>query len=497
MLILQKFNKNNSMKGFALLILLLFIGIETYSQKEEVEKFVSEFVNDHDLHHASISITIRDHDGNIIGGENNYTSLPTASTAKLFATASALEILGSDYKAKTRVYVEGEITSEGILNGNIWIRGGGDPTLGSKYFNDASKKDDFIDEWVKAISSKGIKGIKGAVIADASEFGYLSTPDAWTWNDMGNYYGAGPSGLTVFDNTVEYHFKTNKYSGGTSEITKISPPVIGLRVINNVTSANISYDNSYIYGAPYSLDRIATGSLPMGRSDFIVKGSLPDPELTVGELLYDALLDKGITCQEGVRPMRSMPEVKPDYTKMSLVHTQYGQPLQEIIKLTNYKSINLFAEHLVCLIAYEKGMVGSVNNGIDFISNYWSSKIDTKGLYLTDGSGLSRSNGISSAHLTDLLQYMHNKSKYSKEFYASLPVSGESGTLKSLCKNETGHGRIHAKSGTMNRIKSYAGFIESSTGKHFTFAIIVNNFEGSTSNIKHKMEILFNKLSAL
>ena len=163
----------------------------------------------------------------------------------------------------------------------------------------------------------------------------------------------------------------------------------------------------------------------------------------------------------------------------------------------NYKSINLFAEHLVCLIAYEKGLVGSVNNGIEYISNYWESKIDTKGLYLTDGSGLSRSNGISSAHLTDLLQYMHNKSKYSKEFYVSLPVAGESGTLRSLCKNEKGHGKIHAKSGTMNRIKSYAGYIESSTGKHFTFAVIVNNFEGSVSSVKKKMEVLFNGLSTL
>ncbi len=485
------------MKGFALLILLLFIGVHTHAQQHEVKKYVTEFIDDHDLHHASISITIRDHDGNLIGGENNFTSLPTASTAKLFATASALEILGPDYKPKTRVYIQGEVTSDGVLNGNVWIRGGGDPTLGSKYFNEENQKDNFIQGWVKAISSKGIKQIKGAIIADASEFGYLSAPDAWTWSDMGNYYGAGPSGLSIFDNTIEYHFKTSKYNGGKSEITRISPTVTGLNVINNVRSENINYDNSYIYGAPYSLDRIATGTLPIGRSDFIVKGSLPDPELTVGVLLYEALLDKGITCQENTRTMRNMQQVTPDYTKMNLIHTENGPALNEVMKITNHKSVNLFAEHLVCLIAYEKGMVGSVDNGVKLIKKYWESKIDTKGLYLTDGSGLSRTNGISSAHLTDLLQYMHNKSEYSKEFYDSLPISGESGTLRSLCRNQQGHGRIHAKSGTMNRIKSYAGYIESSTGKHFTFAVIVNNFEGSSSNIKHKMEVLFNQLSVL
>jgi D-alanyl-D-alanine carboxypeptidase/D-alanyl-D-alanine-endopeptidase (penicillin-binding protein 4) len=484
------------MKGFVLLILLSFIGIEAYSQKNEIEKVVAEFVDNQELNHASISITIRNHEGDIVGGENNFTSLPTASTAKLFATASALEILGPDYKAKTRIYIEGIISEDGILNGNVWIRGGGDPTLGSKYFNETAHKMDFILAWTKAIENAGIKQIKGAIIADASEFGYLSAPDAWTWNDMGNYYGAGPSGLTVFDNTVEYHFKTSKYNGGESEITALSPPVNRLRIMNEVKSANINYDNSYIYGAPYSLDRIATGSLPIGRSDFIVKGSLPDPEQTIGEILFDVLLDRGITCQEEVHAMRNMKNINPDYSKMSLLHTEYGQPLNEIIKLTNYKSINLFAEHLVCLIAYEKGMVGSVNNGIEYISKYWESKIDTKGLYLTDGSGLSRSNGISSAHLTDLLHFMHNESEYSKEFYASLPVSGESGTLRSLCRNQPGQGRIHAKSGTMNRIKSYAGYIESSSGEHYSFAIIANNFDGSISSVKKKMEKLLNSLSA-
>jgi len=485
------------MNRFALLILLLFIGSKSYSQKDEIERYVNDFIVSEELTNASISIAIRDDEGKIIGEKNNLTSLPAASTAKLFATASALEILGPNYKAKTRIYIEGNITTEGILNGNIWIRGGGDPTLGSKFFNEPNSKMDFLQRWIEAIESAGIKRITGGIISDASEFGYLSAPDAWTWNDMGNYYGAGPSGLTVFDNTLEYHFKTSKYNGGLSEILEITPNVKGINIFNEVKSENISYDNAYIYGAPYSLNRIATGSLPIGRSNFIVKGSLPDPELAIGELFFDALLDKGITCLEEVMTKRNMSNQIPNYSLMELIHTEYGQSLEEIIRITNHNSVNLFAEHLVCLIAYEKGMIGSVINGIRYITKYWNSRIDTRGLYLTDGSGLSRSNGISSTHLTSLLQYMQNQSKYSKEFYNSLPISGKSGTLRSLCLNQPGHGRIHAKSGTMNRIKSYAGYVESSTGKRFSFAIIVNNFEGSSSGIKKKMESLLNKLSAL
>lgn len=497
MLILKKFTKKYGMKHLVFAILITVIQLNGLGQDQQLTQWVNDFSSAQSLNHGSVSIAIRDKDGVIIAGKNQETSLPTASTAKLFSTASALEILGPDYKAKTRLYIEGDITKEGELNGNIWIRGGGDPSLGSKYFHDDEDRLTFLAQWAEKIKAHGIKKINGAVIADASEFGYVSAPDSWTWNDMGNYYGASPSGLTVMDNTLEYHFKTSNYQGGKTEITEIQPPIDGLKIINEVTSENIKYDNSYIYGAPFSLDRIATGSLPMGRSDFVVKGSLPDPELAIAQMLAEELLSKGVTTSELAKAKRQFHDLKIDYSQMKLIHTETGASIQEIITLTNFKSINLFAEHLLCLIAYENGQIGSVNNGVKFSMNYWKGRINTDGLNLTDGSGLSRSNGISASHLTALLHYMNTTSKYKDLFYKSLPVSGESGTLKSLCKGQKGEGKIHAKSGTMNRIKSYAGYIESGSGKHYTFAIITNNFEGSVSGIKREMEVLLNSISGL
>lgn len=483
------------MKHLVLLILLVVTQINVFSQDKQLEEWVNEFASSSTLSNGSVSIVIRDQNGEIVAEKNAATSLPTASTAKLFSTASALEILGPDYKAKTRIYVEGNITPEGELNGNIWIRGGGDPSLGSKYFNDDDERMQFLKEWAKVIKENGIKKINGGIITDASAFGYVSAPDDWTWNDMGNYYGAAPSGLTLLDNIVEYHFKTSSYEGGQTELLETVPAIEGLNIINKVTSENIKYDNCYIYGAPYSLDRIATGGLPMGRSDFVVKGSIPDPELALARWLDQELMIKGIHTSELPKGKRQFSQVNVDYSKMKLIHTEYGATIQDIITLTNHMSINLFAEHLICLVAYENGEIGSVHNGVNYCLNYWKNKINTDGLYLMDGSGLSRSNGISASHLTDLLHYMKTKSKFKSEFYESLPVSGESGTLKSLCRNEKGHGRIHAKSGTMQRIKSYAGYIESSSGHQFTFAVIANNFDGSVSGIKREMEYLFNKIS--
>lgn len=485
------------MKWLLNLSLLLVLQWNVHAQEQQIEQWIQSFVSGETMKHASVSITIKNEQGEKVGQYNSVNSLPTASTAKLFSTASAIEILGPDYKPKTRLYFDGQIDTSGILNGNIWIRGGGDPTLGSKYFNDKSEQDKFLKDWAKLISEKGIKQINGAIIADASEFGYVSAPDSWTWNDMGNYYGASPSGLTVFDNIIEYHFKTSANDGGSTTITELSPKISMLQVRNEVKAANIKYDNSYIYGAPYSNVRIATGTLPAGRSDFVVKGSLPDPELTVANLLYDELLEIGITTSEPAKAVRLLGDLKRDYSAMRLIHTEYGKSIKEITKLTNHKSINLFAEHLLCLIAYEKGDIGSVNNGVKYIQQFWKQKINTEGLYITDGSGLSRSNGISSEHLTSLLHYMNTRSANKDVFYKSLPVSGESGTLLSLCKSEKGHGRIHAKSGTMSRIKSYAGYIESVSGTKYTFAIIVNNFDGSATAVKKKMEPLLNNISGL
>src|SRR5690606_5948853 len=122
----------------------------------------------------------------------------------------------------------------------------------------------------------------------------------WVWGDMGNYYGAGPAGLTIFDNLCVLHFKTGKNEGDPTELTCITPHVPGLNVINYVVSANSDKDNAYVYGAPWSYDWFVQGSIPKNKEDFDVKASMPDPEL-VAALEFDyALEQRGIDVQYAV-----------------------------------------------------------------------------------------------------------------------------------------------------------------------------------------------------
>lgn len=479
-----------------LVIIYCFIGFQSFFAQNSVQNAVNSFAASPEFENAGISFMALDlTSGEQIAAHNSDLSLASASTAKLFSTASAIELLGPEYQPETRIYIDGTIEKDGNLKGNIWIRGGGDISLGSKYFNEEGHEKDFLLKWVDTLKKMGIKSVTGAIYADGSEFGYEGVPDGWSWNDMGNYYGAGPSGICLFDNMLRMDFKTGA-AGTKTQLLSTFPSVPNLTFHNYITSENVSGDNSYIFGAPFSLDRFGTGSLPVNLAHFEVKGSLPDPEFQLAYELYQQLDAGGVKVSEGAKSVRQLDmQLKNRYqTGYKLIYTYKGVKIKDIATQTNMKSINLFAEGLVCLIGYKMGGFGSTEEGIRQIEKYWNSKFSFSGLYLKDGSGLSRSNGISAQHYCDLLKAM-SISKNHQVFFSTLPVAGKSGTLTGLCKDQPGQGRVVAKSGTMSRIKSYSGYINSKSGKKIAFAITVSNFNCSSSAVVTKMEKILNTLA--
>lgn len=180
------------MKIVSSFLILSLLTINFVFGQNKVQTAIDQFAASSDLKSASISFNVIDlSTGTTVASYDPNRGIPTASTAKLFSTATALEVLGENYRPETRVYTDGILDSSGILAGNIWIRGGGDPSLGSKYFCDKGHERDFLRAWADSLKKKGITQIQGGIIADASEFGYNGAPDGWNWVDMGNYYGAG------------------------------------------------------------------------------------------------------------------------------------------------------------------------------------------------------------------------------------------------------------------------------------------------------------------
>lgn len=489
------------MRKICVVAFLLLGTIVSFASEGELQKAIDNFANKPDLKQASISFLAVDLSNNqVVAQYDPKRLLSPASTTKLWSTAAALELLGANYKPKTELFYTGKLENA-VLNGSIVIKGYGDASLGSTHFGSRDNMRQFLNSWADSVWNLGIRKITGYVVADASSMGYFGVPDGWSWSDMGNYYGAFPSALSLFDNMMELFFSTSAKVGGTSTIVKTNPVVPNFVIQNYVLSEAITSDNAYVYGAPYSNYAFVTGSLPLNKTAFIVKAAIQNPEWLFAFEFHTALTQKGIEITNNplangsVEPQEQaiLKQIKSE--KQVLFLTQHGPSLQQFAEIINFKSVNLFAEFLPCWIALEKNGLGYHKDGMKLIQDFWSAKVDIAASRINDGSGLSRTNAISAQNFVDMLGYMH-KSK-NDAFEQSLPVAGESGTLKSLCKGQAGQGRIKAKSGTMSKVKSYAGYVYTKSGKKMAFAIIVNNHANSSASLKTQIETVLNAMASL
>ncbi len=471
-------------------LILLFFGYDSFSQiagANSIQKAIDELIKDPSLKHASVSFLVKDIDKDtIIAAHHPSNSLIPASTMKVITTATALQLLGSYSNFKTYLQYDGYIDSNCTLHGNIYIKGGGDPTLGSRFF----KSPYLIEEWSHKIANLGINKIDGKIIGDASYFTYEYVPSTWSWGDMGNYYGTGISGLSIFDNTTHLYFNSGPTKGDPTEIDCFEPYTPDMEIRNAVRSWTTNKDEAYIYGAPYDGLRTVKGNIPLESENFDVKGSMHEPAYTAAFELEASLWRNGIAVLKSATTTRRMENEASLINENRINFDTINSPsVSKIIYWTNLISNNLFAEHLLRHIGVQKYKNGSVFSSTLAVSNYWKNKgLLSTGFYMNDGSGLSRSNAVSAEHLVEVLTYMKKKSKYSKTFYSSLPTAGKTGTLKSIGRKTKIQGNLRAKSGTMTRIKSYAGYVKSASGKNLCFAIIVNNHTCNGFQIKKKLE---------
>ena len=469
------------MKHTSPLIVLFSFAIQLVFSQTQVEQLIKNSL----LENANISLLVRNlKTGETVSELNQQKAAVTASTMKVITTATFLEMYGPDFRFETRLEIDGRIEKDSTLNGNLYIRGGGDPTLGSAKAGDK----DFLEKWVAAVKKAGIKKINGGVIADPGLFDQQVINPKWTWEDMGNYYAPGIHGISYLDNTYQLFFNSGK-AGKLTETIRTEPAIKGLVIDNFVKSANISFDNAYFYGAPFSYHRFVTGEIPANKSGFVVKGDIPDPALLLAQHFSEKLIASGAVITD-------TPTVKSNIScRKFSIYTHLSAPLSEVITETNIKSNNHYAEYLFKYIATRTQEIGTFEEAIQNIRAFWKSKgLPVDELFQADGSGLSPVNAVSARFFVELLTYMQNKSKYADVFYKSLPVSGESGTLKSFLDKTSLQGKVHAKSGTIARVKSYVGYIEC-PDKTLVFALLINNANGTSREVTKKIEEILLQVS--
>lgn len=478
------------MKRF-FIIILLFSSFLSVAQQNSYPAFLTEFTQNKLVKNASVSLFVADKTGKELLSTMPQLCVTPASVLKLVTTATAIEMFGGDFKFKTIIWANGEV-SNGILNGDLIITGGGDPTLGSEYLFKNGGKKKFLSEWVHLIKQAGIDSISGNIISDPSVYADQDVPQTWIWEDMGNYYGAAARGIAVYDNTFELIFNTSENVGGTTEVARTTPEIPGIELQNEVTSSSENRDNAYVFGSPYDSFRVIKGTLPRGRNGFAVKASTPDPALLLASELRKILADSSVFVSGNIENRKVISADKIDSTKIII---EWNSPsLAEIIEQLNHESVNLFAEHLCKHIGLAVKGVGSTNDGTAAIVEFWKSKeIDTENLFMADGCGLSRFNALTAKTLVEILNYM-KQSKWYSAYEKSVPLTGLQGTQKFYFQNSILKGKARAKTGSMTRVRSFAGYMTTQSGTEISFAIMVNNFSGPSSNLLREMEKLMESI---
>jgi D-alanyl-D-alanine carboxypeptidase/D-alanyl-D-alanine-endopeptidase (penicillin-binding protein 4) len=482
---------------FYFLFLIPFLS--SYGQNKALEELTASLDNlkrDNTLVNASWGFCLKKvSSGELITEYNSKQALTPASTLKIVTTAAALNVLGSQYQWKTYLQYTGSI-KDSVLNGDLLIKGGGDPSLDSHYFEDSLSEESVI-KWINTIKKAGIKKINGRIIADTEIFEDSLAPATWLNGDVGNYYGAGASGLSCMDNMYTVYFKSGS-TGARTKIKNVIPDIKNLTFNNQVIAGRRgSGDNTIIYGREYSFERLIKGSItPNGV--YPVKGSMPDPALFYVQYLKEELTKNNIVCNGEAYTSRLLKINAEQIDKKRLtLDTIYSQPLHRIVYFTNLKSNNLFAEHLLKTLSLKKSERGNTKEGTKYVKNYWAQAgIDTSGFVMLDGSGLSPGNKITPEIQTDILLYMAKQPAFYK-YYESLPIAGESGTAKSICIGTKAQCNMRAKSGYIGGVRAYTGYITDTSGELLAFSFIINNFSCSPTTIKHKMEIIFAKMAEL
>ncbi|SHM60488.1 D-alanyl-D-alanine carboxypeptidase / D-alanyl-D-alanine-endopeptidase (penicillin-binding protein 4) [Chryseobacterium carnipullorum] len=424
------------------------------SAKELVDINVNTMMTDPVLKNATWGFVVYDpKTKKIISSYNENTPLVPASTTKLLTTETAMNLLGENYRWMTQLEYSGTIDENGVLNGNLYLIGSGDPSLGTNKAGAWSYRD-IISDFMGGLSREGIKKVNGDIIIQTALFkgNIAMLPENVVWLENNNYY------LPV---------------GTTREINPANEKLI-------VKKSGFTSDKKYFYVSPY-VKQMVYAEKYEGNGTLTTK--LPDAPAYLANTLRTTLVKSGIGVTGKVTP--KMTDATPETRK--LVSAYKSPTLGDIIFYTNQHSDNSLAEALLKTVGFQKmGDQTSESGRVVVTEHLKNESFDMIGLNYMDGSGLSRSNNVTPISQVKFLTSLMDE-KYYKTYLTSLPVGGQSGTLKRMFIG-TGNGQVFAKTGTLNKVKTLAGYLKTNSGKTLVFSLMVNNYAGSVDMVKKRME---------
>lgn len=438
---------------------------------------IDEILKDPRLQGATTVVSIREAaTGEVVYSHLGDTRVHPASVMKLLTGAAAFETLGEGHTFKTELYMDGRIES-GVLHGNLYLRGRGDPTL--------TKND--LKAFVSELKAKGISSIAGNVYGDDTWYDDIRLSQDLNWSDEPYYTGSQVSALTLSPNddydagTVIVEVNPAKKSGQAGQVAMV-PANNYLTVVNKTQTVAKKGKKSITVERQHGTNTfIVSGTIPEGSTKTRTWASVWEPTNYTISIFKKTIEELGITFSTAPKVERKK------VTKgATLLTSKNSMPLHELfipfMKLSN----NGHAEVLVKEMGRTIGGEGSWDKGLSIIEATLSTLgLDTKNMLLRDGSGMSHKNLVTANEVTKLLYTAQTKPWY-PAFLNALPVAGNGerfvgGTLRNRMTGTTAAGNVQAKTGALNGVTALSGYVTTKDGEILTFSIMINNYLNDTT----------------
>jgi D-alanyl-D-alanine carboxypeptidase/D-alanyl-D-alanine-endopeptidase (penicillin-binding protein 4) len=472
---------------------IIFLLTSAYIQAQQTEgniqAQIEAITDDPAFSQAVIGVCARTIDGRELADINAEMMMLPASNMKLISTGAALHTLGPDWKFETNIGYDGTI-EDGTLHGDIYIVGGGDPTLGSKD-SIAVSLDRTFAQWEAFIRAEGITRIEGHIIGDGRWFEGMAEEPTWLMNDAGTYYGTGTTGLMFYENMMSFSVSAGSQVGAPVNIKPYYPETPWMEYRYNCsTGTEGTGDLLYMFGSDLAPVAEIRGTFAVDRAAKRLDCSNKFPELTCAYYFYKYLKDRGILCMEGPADMKAEPIDGPAaFEDINIIGTTFSPALDRVVFETNHASNNVYAETLLRTLGKELMDNASYESSYKALDEVLKDLgVDaSKGAQIQDGSGLSRQNYVSADFFCRFLTAMADSPAYA-DYLRSLPSPGGNGTLQYNMSGQNAalRNRIKAKSGSMNGVRCYSGYIlpSKADGQTIVFSIMTNNCTSPTWQVR-------------
>ncbi len=420
--------------------------------------------------HATWSIQVDERDsGKTLYALTPERALIPASNEKLVVCGAALLRLGPDFSYQTTLYVTGSIR-DAILEGDLIVTGSGDPSIGGR-FNHGDITF-LMREWAGLLKEKGIQTIRGNLIGVDDAFDDEPHGLNWHPSDLVEWYAAEVSALYFNDGCVDISILGASKAGQRASVS-LNPPTQYLSLDAAVqTVANRDQERGVVVQREKGSTLLDIKGSIRARGASTTYATVPNPTLFFVKVFKETLAAEGIRIMGDARDCDDT--VLPGQDTWQPIHTHNSLPLNQLIEVCMKSSQNLYAEHFFKTLGNAEYGVGTWQTGALAIKDiYFRNGCKLDSVFLADGSGLSRENRISASALVQVLKTM-SRSVHSQNFFNSFPQAGVDGTLKQRMRGTDAHGRVFAKTGTLNGCRALSGIISSNSGKTYFFSILAN-----------------------